>query len=107
MVTVGDIYEQKTLLIAESVMMRETAPFIILLLIAFGLSAYSWLGLGSRYYTDIIAGALSFTIFYALAFYSITTLELGWLAILTILFGLVQILFVFVKVFAIFKDGED
>ena len=107
MVSIGDIYEQKTLLIAESVMMRETAPFIILLIVAFGLSAYSWLGLGSRYYTDIIAGALAFTIFYALAFYSITTLELAWLAILTIMFGLVQILFVFVKVFAIFKDDDD
>ena len=107
MVSIGDTYEQKQLLIAESVMMRETSPFLILILIAFGLSAYSWLGLGGRYYTDIIAGALAFTIFFSLAFYSITTLELAWLAILTTMFGLVQMLFVFVKVFAIFKDVAE
>ena len=107
MVTIGDIYEQKAQLIGESVTIRETSPFSILLLIAFGLSAYSWLGLGSRYYTDVIAGALAFTIFFSLAFYSITTLELAWLAILTTMFGLVQTVFVFVKVFSIFKDVAE
>ena len=84
-------------------MIADMWLFAILFAVAFGLSAYSWLGLGPHYYTDVIAGSLAFTIFFSLAFYSITTLELGWLAILTTMFGLVQTLYVGVKMFDVLR----
>ena len=104
MVTISDLYEQNQLLLEENKMIADTWLFLILLAVAFGLSVYSWIGLGSYFYTDVIAGALAFTIFFSVAFYSIATLEQAWLAILTTMFGLVQTVFVFVKVFSIFKD---
>ena len=107
MVTFGDIYEQNTLLIAESAMVTDMAPFLILFAVAFGLSVYSWLGLGSYFYTDVIAGALALIIFFSVAFYSITTLEQAWLAMLTTMFGLVQTLYVSIKVFDIFRRQSE
>ncbi|MBK5190397.1 MAG: hypothetical protein JJE19_02740 [Methanosarcinales archaeon] len=88
-------------------MIADMWLFAILFAVAFGLSAYSWLGLGSYFYTDVIAGALAFIIFFSLAFYSITTLGLAWLAVLTTMFGLVQTLFVSIKVFDVFRGVTD
>ena len=88
-------------------MLADTWLFAILIAMAFGLSVYSWLGLGSYFYTDVIAGALAFIIFFSLAFYSITTLGLAWLAVLTTMFGLVQTLFVSIKVFDVFRGVTD
>ena len=104
MVTLSNIYEQNQLLIEENQMIADTWLFLILLAVAFGLSVYSWLGLGSYFYTDVVAGALAFTIFFSVAFYSITTLEEAWLAILATMFGLVQTLYVSIKVFDIFRS---
>ena len=88
-------------------MLADMWLFAILIALAFGLSVYSWLGLGSYFYTDVVAGALAFTIFFSVAFYSITTLEQAWLAILTTMFGLVQTLYVSIKVFDVFRSVAD
>ena len=88
-------------------MLADMWLFAILFAVAFGLSAYSWLGLGSYFYTDVIAGAMAFIMFFAVAFYSITTLELAWLAILTTMFGLVQTLYVGVKMFDVLRRVSE
>ena len=97
-------YEQIRLLKEPKQMLSDMLLFVILFAAAFGLSAYSWLGLGSYFYTDVIAGAMAFIMFFAVAFYSITTLEQAWLAMLTTMFGLVQTLYVSIKVFDIFRS---
>ena len=103
-VVLSDIYEQIRLLKEAKQMIADMWLFAILFAVAFGLSAYSWLGLGSYFYTDVIAGAMAFIMFFAVAFYSITTLEHAWLAMLTTMFGLVQTLYVSIKVFDIFRS---
>ena len=100
--------EEYDSLAREDEMLADMWLFLVMMAFASGLMIYSWLGLGRYFYTDVVAGALSFTIFYALAFYSITTLELAWLAIITIMFGLVQTLYVGIKIFCILKtEVED
>ena len=105
--SITDIYEQVRLLKEAKQMIANMWMVAILIAIAFGLSIYSWLGLGSYFYTDVIAGAMAFVVFYTLAFYSITTMELAWLAILTAMFGLVQTLYVGTKLFYIFESETE
>ena len=84
---------------------RMANILFLLFLIVVGLIFlfYSWLGLEKYNYTDIIAAFLSTLIFFMAAYYSLRVLGYGWLSLFMAMLGLIQIMFMVVKVIDVFR----